>query len=416
MNNIISSIKMAFSALMAQRTRSILTILGISIGIAIVITIMAAGRGLDKFVLGELDAFSPDAISIETKIPSVSKNSTDNSAGQSSGVTITSLKDKDIEDIKKHPNIVAAYGWVIGQGVVSHGGVDKTLTLMGEGYTMPEVEKFNLIAGRMFTREEEYGLQQVVVLGYTVKNDLFGQNNPIGQNIYIKGKPFRVVGVSEKRGASFGMDMDNLVIIPTRTMQKRILGIDYVRSIMARMKDGGKVDATVADLNAILRENHDITDPNKDDFAVSSMAEARETLGSVVQGITFLLVALVCISLVVGGVGIMNIMYVSVTERTFEIGLRKAIGAKNKDILLQFLSEAVLLTFLGGVFGIIFGVIIAFLIYLIAVANNFKWVFSIPISSVVLSLGFSAFIGIVFGLYPAKRAANMDPIEALRKE
>ncbi len=416
MNNIISSIKMAFSALLAQRTRSILTILGISIGIAIVITIMAAGRGLDKFVLGELDAFSPDSLSIETKIPSVSKNSTDNSAGQASGVIITSLKDKDIEDIQKYPNISAAYGWVIGQGVVSYAGLDKTLTLMGEGYTMPEVEKFNLADGRMFTREEEYGLQQVAVLGYTVKNDLFGQNEAVGKNVYIKGKPFRVVGVSEKRGASFGTDMDNLIIIPTKTMQKRILGIDYVRSIMARMKDATKVDATVADINAILRENHDISDPSKDDFAVSTMAEARKTLDSVVQGITFLLVALVCISLIVGGVGIMNIMYVSVTERTFEIGLRKAVGAKNKDILLQFLSEAVLLTFLGGVFGIIFGVMIAFLIYLVAIANNFKWVFSIPISSIILSLGFSAFIGIVFGLYPAKRAANMDPIVALRKE
>ncbi len=407
---------MAFTALLAQRTRSILTILGISIGIAIVITIMAAGRGLDKFVLGELDAFSPDALSIETKIPSVGKNSTDNSAGQSTGITITSLKDRDIEDIKKHPNIASAYGWVIGQGVVSYAGLDKTLTLMGEGYTLPDVEKFDLSDGRMFTREEEYGLQQVAVLGYTVKNDLFGQNEAVGQNIYIKGKPFRVVGVAAKRGAAFFMDMDNVIIIPTKTMQKRILGIDYVRSIMARMKDGTKVDQTVADLTVILRENHEITDPNKDDFAVSSMAEARDTLGSVVQGVTFLLVALVCISLIVGGVGIMNIMYVSVTERTFEIGLRKAVGAKNKDILLQFLSEAVLLTFLGGVFGIIFGVLIALLIYFVATANNFKWVFSIPLSSIILSLGFSAFIGIVFGLYPAKRAANMDPIEALRKE
>ncbi|MBI5221593.1 MAG: ABC transporter permease, partial [Candidatus Magasanikbacteria bacterium] len=193
-----SSIKMAFSALRAQRTRSILTILGISIGIAIVITIMAAGRGLDKFVLGELDAFSPDAFNIETKIPSVSKNSSDNSAGQSTGITITSLKDKDIEDVKKYPNVAAAYGWVIGQGVVSYAGLDKTINLMGEGYSLPDVEKFNLSDGRMFTREEEYGLQQVAVLGYTVKNDLFGQNSAIGQNIYIKGKPFRVVGVAEK--------------------------------------------------------------------------------------------------------------------------------------------------------------------------------------------------------------------------
>ncbi len=407
---------MAFSALRAQRTRSILTILGISIGIAIVITIMAAGRGLDKFVLGELDAFSPDALNIETKIPSVSKNSSDNSAGQSTGITITSLKDKDIEDVKKYPNVAAAYGWVIGQGVVSYTGLDKTINLMGEGYSLPDVEKFNLADGRMFTREEEYGFQQVAVIGYTVKNDLFGQNSAVGQNIYIKGKPFRVVGVAEKRGAAFFMDMDNVIIIPTKTMQKRILGIDYVRSIMTRMKDGSKVNQTVADLTAIIRDNHGITDANKDDFAVNSMAEARNTLGSVVQGITFLLVALVCISLIVGGVGIMNIMYVSVTERTFEIGLRKAVGAKNKDILLQFLSEAVLLTLLGGVFGIIFGTLIALLIYFVAIANNFKWVFSIPISSIILSLGFSAFIGIIFGLYPAKRAASMDPIEALRKE
>lgn len=407
---------MAFLALKAQRTRSILTILGISIGIAIVITIMAAGRGLDKFILGELDAFSPDALNIETKIPSVSKNSSDNSFGQSTGVIITTLKDKDIEDIKKYSNIAAAYGWVIGQGVVSYAGLDKTLTLMGEGYTLPEVEKFTLAAGRMFTREEEYGLQQVVVLGYTVKNDLFGQNEAVGQNVYIKGKPFRVVGVAEKRGAAFFMDMDNVVIIPTKTMQKRILGIDYVRSVMARMKDGSKVDQTVADLTAIIRSNHEITDPNKDDFAVNSMAEARNTLGSVVQGVTFLLVALVCISLIVGGVGIMNIMYVSVTERTFEIGLRKAVGAKNQDILLQFLSEAVLLTMLGGIFGIIFGVLIALLIYFVATANNFKWVFLIPISSIILSLGFSGFIGILFGLYPAKKAASLDPIVALRKE
>lgn len=416
MNSVISSIKLAFSALLAQRTRSILTILGISIGIAIVITIMAAGRGLDRFILGELDAFSPDALNIETKIPNVSKNSSDNAFGQSTGVTITTLKDKDIEDVKKHPNIAAAYGWVIGQAVVSYAGTDKTLTIMGEGYTLPEVEKFNLAAGRMFTREEEYGLQQVMVLGYTVKNDLFGQNEAVGQNVYVKGKPFRVVGVAAKRGAAFFMDMDNMVIIPTKTMQKRILGIDYVRSIMARMKDGEKVDQTVADLTEIIRENHEITDPNKDDFAVNSMAEARSTMGSIVQGITFLLVALVCISLVVGGVGIMNIMYVSVTERTFEIGLRKAVGAKNHDILLQFLSEAVLLTMLGGIFGIIFGVLIALLIYFVATANNFKWVFSIPISSIILSLGFSGFIGILFGIYPAKKAAALDPIVALRKE
>lgn len=416
MNNYISAIKLAWTALKSQKTRSVLTILGIGIGIAIVITIMSAGRGLDKFILGELDAFSPDSLHIETKIPSVGKNSGDNAFGQSSGVIITTLKDKDLDSVLKHPNISAAYGWVIGQGLVSYNGQDKILTLMGEGYSMPEVEKFDLESGRIFTREEEYGLQQVAVIGHTTKQNLFGQNEAVGQVIYIKGKPFRVVGVAAKRGQEFFMDMDDLVIVPTKTMQKRILGIDYVRSIMARMKDGSKVDQTVAELMETIRENHDITDPNKDDFAITSMAEARETLGSVVEGVTFLLVALVCISLIVGGVGIMNIMYVSVTERTFEIGLRKAIGAKKKDVLWQFLSEAIMLTVLGGIFGILFGIFLAFIIYLVATSLNFKWVFSVSISSIILSLTFSAFVGLIFGIYPAKKAANLNPIEALRRE
>jgi len=416
MNNFFKIFKNAFISLKAQKTRSILTILGIAIGISIVITIMASGRGLNKFILGELDSFSPDSLSIETKIPGVSKNSSANGNGQATGVTITTLKNKDIDAILRHSNIASAYGWIIGQSIVSYSGQEKTVTLLGEGYSMPDVETFDLAAGRFFTKEEEVGMQQVAVLGHTVKEDLFGQNEAVGQNIYIKGKPFRVVGVAQKRGSAFFMDMDNVIILPTITMQKRVLGIDYLRSIMARMKDGTKVDQTVEDLTAILREQHDITDPNKDDFAVNSMAEARETLGSVVNGITFLLVALVCISLIVGGVGIMNIMYVSVTERTFEIGLRKAVGAKKKDVLWQFLSEAILLTLLGGLFGIILGILLAFLIYIVATANNFKWVFSVPFSSILLSLGFSAFIGLLFGVYPAKKAADLDPIEALRKE
>jgi putative ABC transport system permease protein len=415
-DSIRTNIKLAFNSLLAQKTRSILTILGISIGIAVVITILAAGRGLDRFIMSQLEVFGSDTLSIEVKIPSTKGTSAENALGQSSGVTITTLKNSDTVDVGKYSNIVAAYGWVIGQAVVSYQGQIKTVTLVGQGYNMPEVEKFSLAEGRMFTKEEEDSLTQIVVLGSSVKEKLFGDDTASGKTIYIKGKPFKVAGTAIKRGASFGMDMDNMIILPTKTMQKRILGIDYVHNIFAKMKDKNLSKQTVEELTLILRENHDITDPNKDDFTINTMEEAVSILSSVVSGITFLLVALVCISLVVGGVGIMNIMYVSVSERVFEIGLRKALGAKSKDILWQFLFESITLTFIGGIVGVIIGALLALLVYFVATANNFNWVYSIPVFSIVLSVGFSAVIGLIFGLYPARRAAKLNPIEALRKE
>ena len=417
MNNMIkTNFELALVSLKAQKLRTVLTVLGIAIGIAVVITIMAAGRGLDKLVLGQLDVFSPNTINIETKVPSTKKTSNENAFGQSTGITITSLNDKDIETVKKHPNIVSAYGVVIGQAIVKYAGETKTVLLWGEGSNMQDVEVFNLASGRLYSADEENSLYQVAVLGSVVADKLFGVDSAVGKSIYIKGKPFKVVGVAAKRGAMFGMDMDNVIYLPTKTMQKRILGIDYVRQIVAKAKDKLEIKNTVLDLEESIRENHDITDPNKDDFAVNTMEEAANILSNVINGLTFLLVALVCVSLLVGGVGIMNIMYVSVSERTFEIGLRKAIGAKNKDILLQFLMEAVVLTSLGGVVGIILGSIFALIVYWIAKYYEFSWIYSIPISSIILSLGFSAFVGLIFGIYPAKKAAALDPIEALRRE
>lgn len=416
MNKLIISFQLAVQALLRQKTRTILTVLGISIGIAVVIAIMAAGRGLDRLVMSQLEIFSPDAITVEVKVPSTKKTSTENAMGIATGITITTIKDKDLESIQKHPNILAAYGFLMGQAVVKYQGQTKTSMLIGEGYNLQEVEKFSLSAGRLYTKGEEDSLAQVAVLGAVMKDALFGEDDAIGKIIYVKGKPFRVIGVAAKRGAIFGMDFDNIVLLPVKTMQKRILGIDYYQEIVAKVKDRAQIKHTVSDLEEIIRDNHDISDPNRDDFAVNTMEEAADMLGSVVQGLTFLLVALVCVSLVVGGVGIMNIMYVTVTERSFEIGLRKSLGANKKDILSQFLFEAVLLTVGGAILGIILGSILALLVYLIAVYYNFKWVYSIPIASIILAVGFSAAVGLIFGLYPARKAAQLDPIEALRRE
>ena len=416
MLRILNNVTLAYRSLLRQKRRTILTMLAISIGISAVITIMAAGAGMQKFVLGQFDVFDPKSVSIETKVPSTKKNSSDSAIAQATGVVITTMRDKDIEDIGKHPNISVAYGLVIGQEVASYNGFTQKVTIWGEGAGVDQVEILKFSEGRIYTKDEEDSLASVVVLGSKVKENLFGDESAVGKNIYIKGKTFRVIGVMAPRGAAFFFDLDTIVYMPCKTMQKKILGIDYVRQIIANMKDVNKADQTVEDLTAIVRENHSITDPERDDFMINTTVEGLKSLKTVTDGVTLLLVALVCISLLVGGVGIMNIMYVTVAERTFEIGLRKSVGAKKGDILFQFLSESILVTLGGGIAGIIIGSVLAYVIYYFATANGFKWVYVVSLSSIFLAVGFSALVGLIFGLYPARKAANLNPIDALRKE
>ena len=360
--------------------------------------------------MGQIDLYGAGTINIQAVPPSRG------GGGGDIGISITTLKDKDIKTILNHPNISAAYGQVTGQEVVSYNGQIKKVLLLGNGYSAPEIEKSTFSNGRFFTEEEEDSLSAVAVLGFKAKEKLFEDEDAIGKTIYIRGKPFRVIGVFNKRGSAFFLDMDNLIVLPTKTMQKKLLGIDYVSAINAKMVDENRGEVTKNDLIELIRENHNITDSSRDDFEINTMAEAVELVGTIADGITLLLVALVCISLVVGGVGIMNIMYVSVSERTFEIGLRKSLGAKKKDILWQFLLEAIFVTVGGGIVGIIIGALIALLVYVLATSFGLRWVYSVSISSIVLSVGFSAFIGLLFGLYPAKKAAALSPIDALRKE
>ncbi|MBP9732095.1 MAG: ABC transporter permease [Candidatus Magasanikbacteria bacterium] len=404
----------AGGALLRQKMRTILTVVALGIGIASVVIIVSAGRGLESMVLGELDVYSPNTMNVEVRVPS--KGGGGSATSMASGVTITTLKNSDMEAIMKHPNISLAYSYVTSQQVIKYREENQTVTVFGYGAYAAEVDNVKILEGRFYTPDEEASLAQVVFIGSKIKEDFFGDDTAVGKNIFIKGKSFRVVGVQEAMGASFGFDMDSIVYMPTETLQKRFLGTDYVMGINAHVIDMSQLDSTKEDVEMLLRERHDITDPDKDDFEVATMDEIRDTLETVVGGITLLLIALVCISLIVGGVGITNIMYVTVSERTFEIGLRKSLGAKSRDILLQFLIEAMLLTSMGGVIGVIFGVLVSYLVYLIATSVGLNWVFAVPLYAVVLAIGFSTAVGLFFGLYPAKKAAKLNPIEALRKE
>ncbi len=407
-------ILLSYQALLRQKLRTVLTIIALSIGISSVVIILSAGQGLESMIVGELDVYGPNTLNIEVRVPG--KGETGSATSMVSGVTITTLKNSDMEEIANHSNIDAAHNYVTSQEVIKYGSQNKNVIIFGYGGAAPKVEVIELAEGRFYTEEEESSLSQVLVLGWDVKEDLFGDGVAVGKSVYMHGKSFRVVGVMVERGASFGFDFDSLVYVPTRTVQKRLLGTDYAIGINARVIDLDKIDRTKEDIEYLLRDRHGITGVGKDDFKVTTMEEIRGMMETVVGGITLLLVALVCISLVVGGVGITNIMYVSVAERTFEIGLRKAIGAKSKDVMWQFLFEAMILTAAGGIVGTILGILISFGIYYGAVSYGLNWSFSISIFSIILSITFSTLIGLFFGVYPAKKAASLDPIEALRKE
>jgi len=412
MNN---TLFIAIQSLLKQKLRVFLTILSISIGISATIVVFAAGSGLDNYIIDQVSAFGSDTINIEVKVPSTRQESTENASGQAQGNTITTFKNSDVDAIRKHPNVSHIYGGSIGQEVVSYQNQIEKIMLMGTGYEADIVNNYKILSGRMYTKAEQDVASQVAVLGYGTANDLFGDNDPVGQRIKIKGKKFLVIGVMEEVGTSLFLDMDTIIYVPVTTLQKKLQGTDYISFAMAKMIDTEKAEATVEELNILMRIRHDITDPDKDDFASTTMAEATEMLGSIIDAITILLVSLVCISLIVGGVGIMNIMYVSVSERTFEIGLRKAVGAKEKNILYQFLIEAITITVSGGILGIFLGIILSYLVSVIANYYNFNWEYTISFFSIALALGFSVFIGVLFGLYPAKKAANLHPIDALRK-
>lgn len=407
----------AIKTIRTHKARTILALLGVVIGVFAVVVVTSLGEGVKGFVLGQVESFGTDLIQVEVKIPNTTAMSSENSTSRAQGTQITTLTVKDAEAIAKLPNVAALYAGTIGQERATYGSTGKRISLFGTGADVPMVDgNLKLESGRFFTSEEDDSLAQVAVLGSDTKETFFGTSDAVGEAITLKGQKYRVIGVLAPRGAAAFFNLDTFTYVPVQTLQKKLLGVDYVQFISVKMTEPAREVETVADIVALLRKRHDIDDPNKDDFSVTSTKEAQATLGDVLGSLSILLLALTSISLVVGGVGIMNVMYVSVSERTSEIGLRKAVGATSRSILQQFLFEALIITLVGGVIGILLGMLLTVALGAAFASFGFALPLSFSFQSFLLGVGFSTAVGLIFGLAPAYRAAALTPMEALRKD
>jgi len=411
----------AIDGLKANKSRSALTILGIVIGIAAVIAMMAIGKGAQGLILSQIATLGSNNIFIEPG--PWSKNMERGTLMQSmvEEMEIKTLKYEDALAIEKIQNVDKVAPLVIGVDRVIAETESKKVTYLGTTPQMIEISDLRCYLGRCIEDYDVKSNARVAVLGYKLKKDLFGDENPVGKKVRIKKTTFKIIGVAEEKGVQSFLNMDELVHMPITTAQEFLTGADYIRWIAVKVKDENLIDQTIEDIRLLLRERHNIYNPSgdltKDDFKVVSQKETADVLGQITSIFTVLLSCIAAISLVVGGIGIMNIMLVSVTERTREVGLRKAVGARKKDILLQFLFEAVLLTLIGGVLGIVLGAFISWVTsFVFGQLLNTSWGFLLPLNAVLLGVGVSVAIGLIFGMYPAQKAANLNPIEALRYE
>lgn len=400
--------KIAMRAIAANKLRSFLTMLGIIIGVASVIAMMAIGQGSKKSIQANIAEMGSNMIMIR---PGQDKGP---GGAQQDASDMQTLKLKDYEALKEQAKYLSAISpSVNSSGQFINGNNNTPSTIYGISPDYLKIRQQKVKDGEMFTDEEVRSSAKVCVIGKTVADNLFTNGeDPVGKVVRFNKIPFRVVGVLESKGYnSFGMDQDDVVLAPYTTVMKRILSVTYLQGINASAVTEDMTDLAIKDITSILRENHKLKATDDDNFTIRSQQEMAEMMNSTSDTMTILLLVVACISLVVGGIGIMNIMYVSVTERTKEIGLRMSVGARGIDILNQFLIESVLLSVTGGLIGVIVGVGAAVGINVFA-----HWPIQIQPWSVLLSFAVCSATGIFFGWYPAKKAASLDPIEAIRYE
>lgn len=409
-----SPLKISYKNLMAAKFRSFLTILGIIIGIASVIVVMAIGASAQQLIIDQVSGVGSNLVGI---LPGASDEK--GPPASALGIVTTTLKQSDLDAVmlkKNVPNAVAASGYVSGVGTAKYKNNSNQASFQGVSADFINVEKNDLSAGRFFTNEENAGLARVAVLGSTTAKNLFDNEDPIGKMFSLKDVNFTVIGIVAPKGGSAVSNPDELVYIPLLTAQKILLGIDYLNFARIKIDSADNIARALADVKYTIRTQHRIKNPSDDDFSVRDTAQALEMITNITNVLKYFLAGIAAISLLVGGVGIMNIMLISVNQRIREIGLRKAVGARNRHIITQFLIESIFITLVGGIIGIILGIFVALLASIVINALGYEWEFLISFSSILTATFVSVIIGLLFGLYPAKKAAQISPMEALRYE
>ncbi|WP_297060334.1 ABC transporter permease [uncultured Duncaniella sp.] len=404
--NISNLLKIALKALNNNKLRCFLTMLGIIIGVASVITMLAIGQGSKNSIKAQISEMGSNMIMIHP-------GNMQRGGVRQSADDMQTLEESDYEALKDLPGIAAVSPSVNSGGQLVNGNNNYPSSIYGVTPEYLDIRRFKVKEGSIFTEHDIKSAAKVCILGKTVVDNLFPNGeDPVGHVIRFGKIPLTVIGVLESKGTnSMGQDQDDVVIAPYTTVMKRILAIDYIQGIFASAVDEARTDETIEAITDVLRSRHRIKEGADDDFEIRSQQELSEMMNSTSDMMTVLLACIAGISLLVGGIGIMNIMYVSVTERTREIGLRMSIGARGIDILSQFLIEAVIISVSGGIIGILVGVIASWLVNVIA-----HWPIYIQPYSVVLSFAVCTVTGVFFGWYPAKKAAGLDPIEAIRYE
>ena len=399
------SFLMAWASLIANKLRSLLTMLGIIIGVAAVIALVSIGNGVKQDIEDSISSLGSNLLVVLPGAPRTP------GARPSQG-SMKSLKISDYEAIAKLEGVKAASPMTNGSYVVIYQNKNWTTSVSGVNANFQDVNNWTMTSGRFFSDKNVQNRERVAVVGQTVVKNLFADEDPVGKEIRVKNIPFRVIGVLKSKGnGTMGNDQDDTVLIPYTTSMERVEGIDYLRMVYVVAKDDEGIDRLQADIENLLRVRHNIKDTNLDDFNIQNMKSIMETVAQTTGTFTLFLGAVAAISLVVGGIGIMNIMLVSVTERTREIGVRKALGATYSVIVTQFLIEAVVISLMGGFIGIAFGIGAS---KVIGMVSGMSTIVSVP--TIIMSFAFSMAIGLIFGIYPARKAAKLNPIDALHYE
>lgn len=399
------SFLMAWASLVANKLRSLLTMLGIIIGVAAVIALVSIGNGVKQDIENSISSLGSNLLVVLPGAPRTP------GARPSQG-SMKSLKISDYEAIAKLEGVKAVSPMTNGSYVVIYQNKNWTTSVAGVNSNFQDVNNWTMTSGRFFSDKNVQNRERVAVVGQTVVKNLFADEDPVGKEIRVKNIPFRVIGVLKSKGnGTMGNDQDDTVLIPYTTSMERVEGIDYLRRVYVVAKDDEGIDRLQADIENLLRVRHNIKDTNLDDFNIQNMKSIMETVAQTTGTFTLFLGAVAAISLVVGGIGIMNIMLVSVTERTREIGVRKALGATYSVIVTQFLIEAVVISLMGGFIGIAFGIGAS---KVIGMVSGMSTIVSVP--TIIMSFAFSMAIGLIFGIYPARKAAKLNPIDALHYE